>query len=143
MESPDDEVQVINRINDKMLELGLKKIQFEKVYSSGSIVPELLKNFKKNKAALIILGAGNQSESAFSPKTLEIVDKTNKTMIIVRNHRFSGVHARSFLYAIIPRLREIKILYRLYMDIMQIFYISKAKARRGKYDERFFDSKIS
>ena len=143
VESPDDEVQVINRINDKMLELGLKKIQFEKVYSSGSIVPELLKNFKKNKAALIILGAGNQSESAFSPKTLEIVDKTNKTMIIVRNHRFSGVHARSFLYAIIPRLREIKILYRLYMDIMQIFYISKAKARRGKYDERFFDSKIS
>ena len=112
VEDPDDEVGVVNKINEKMLELDLKKIQFEKVYTSGNIIPELLKNFKKDKSALLILGAGNQSESAFSPKTLEIVDKTNKSVIIVRNHRFSGVHARSFFSALIPRLREVKVLDR-------------------------------
>ena len=137
VEDPDDEVEVVNRINDKMLDLDLKKIQFEKVYGGGNIIPELLKNFKKDKSALLVLGAGNQSESAFSPKTLEIVDKTNKSVIIVRNHRFSGVHTRSFFFALIPRLREIKILYRLYMDLMQIFYSSRAKARKGRYDEKF------
>ena len=126
-----------------MLELDLKKIQFEKVYGSGNIIPELLKNFKKDKSALLVLGAGNQSESAFSPKTLEIVDKTNKSVIIVRNHRFSGVHARSFFFALIPRLREIKILYRLYVDIMQLCYFSRAKSRKTRYDERLFDSKLS
>ena len=137
VEDPDDEIEVVNRINDKMLDLDLKKIQFEKVYGGGNIIPELLKNFKKDKSALLVLGAGNQSESAFSPKTLEIVDKTNKSVIIVRNHRFSGVHTRSFFFALIPRLREIKILYRLYMDLMQIFYSSRAKARKGRYDEKF------
>jgi len=143
VEDPDDEVGVVNKINEKMLELDLKKIQFEKVYTSGNIIPELLKNFKKDKSALLILGAGNQSESAFSPKTLEIVDKTNKSVIIVRNHRFSGVHARSFFFALIPRLREVKVLYKLYMDMMQVFYTSRAKARKGRYDEKLFDSKHS
>ena len=143
VEDPDDEVGVVNKINEKMLELDLKKIQFEKVYTSGNIIPELLKNFKKDKSALLILGAGNQSESAFSPKTLEIVDKTNKSVIIVRNHRFSGVHARSFFSALIPRLREVKVLYKLYMDMMQVFYTSRAKARKGRYDEKLFDSKHS
>ena len=143
VEDPDDEIEVVNRINDKMLELDLKKIQFEKVYGGGNIIPELLKNFKKDKSALLVLGAGNQSESAFSPKTLEIVDKTNKSVIIVRNHRFSGVHARSFFFALIPRLREIKFLYRLYVEIMQLFYFSRAKSRKSRYDERFFDSKLS
>ena len=141
VEHPDDEVEVVNKINEKMLDLNLKKIQFEKVYGVGNIIPELLKNFKRDKSALLILGAGNQSESAFSPKALEIVDKTNKSVIIVRNHRFSGIHARSFFFALIPRLREIKVLYRLYMDLMQIFYRSRAKARKGRYDEKFFDSK--
>jgi len=139
VEDPDDEVVVVNRINEKMLDLNLKKIQFEKVYSSGSIIPELLKNFKKDKSALLVLGAGNQSESAFSPKTLEIVDKTNKSVIIVRNHRFSGVHTRSFFFALIPRLREIKFLYMLYVNIMQLFYFSRAKSRKARYDEKFFD----
>jgi hypothetical protein len=101
----------------------------------------LLKNFKKDKSAFLILGAGNQAEAAFSPKTLEIIDKTNKSVIVVRNHRFSGVHARSFFFALIPRLREIKILYRLYVDLMQVFYISKSKARGRRYDEKFFESK--
>ena len=143
VENPDDEVGVVNRINEKMLDLNLKKIQFEKVYSSGNIIPELLKNFKKDKSALLVLGAGNQSESAFSPKTLEIVDNTNKSVIIVRNHRFSGIHARSFVFALIPRLREIKFLYRLYVEIMQLFYFSRAKSRKARYDERFFDPKLS
>ena len=91
---------------------------------------------------MLVLGAGNQSESAFSPKTLEIIDNTNKSVIIVRNHRFSGIHARSFIFAITPRLREIKILYRFYVEIMQVFYKIISKSRKGRYDERFFDSSL-
>ena len=142
VEDPNDEVEIVNRINEKMLELGLEKIQFEKVYSTGNIIPHLLKNFKKDKSSMLILGAGNQSESAFSPKTLEILDSTNKSVIVVRNHRFSGIHARSFIFAITPRLREIKILYRLYVEIMQAFYTIVSKSRKGRYDERFFDSSL-
>jgi len=142
VEEPDDELQIINRINEKMFDIGLEKIQFEKVYSSGNIIQELLKNFKKDDSALLILGAGDQSESAFSPKTLQIVDSTSKSVIIIRNHRFSGIHARSFFSLILPRLREIKVIYRLYMTILQIFYSSRVKAKKGRYDERFFDAKL-
>ena len=142
VEEPDDELQIVNRINEKIFDIGLKKIQFEKVYSGGNIIQELLRNFKKDDSGMIILGAGNQSESAFSPKTLQIVDSTNKSVIVIRNHRFSGIHARSFFNVILPRLREIKIVYRLYMTIMQIFYSSKVRNRKGRYDERFFDAKL-
>ena len=142
VEEPDDELQIVNRINEKMFDIGLEKIQFEKVYSSGNIIQELLKNFKKDDSALLILGAGDQSESAFSPKTLQIVDSTSKSVIIIRNHRFSGIHARSFFSLILPRLREIKVIYRLYMTILQIFYSSRVKAKKGRYDERFFDAKL-
>jgi amino acid transporter len=142
VEEPDDELQIVNRINEKIFDIGLKKIQFEKVYSGGNIIQELLRNFKKDDSGMIILGAGNQSESAFSPKTLQIVDSTNKSVIVIRNHRFSGIHARSFFNVILPRLREVKLVYRLYMTIMQVFYSSKVKNRKGKYDERFFDAKL-
>ena len=53
VEDPKEETQIVNRINEKMFELELPKIQFEKVYSDSNIITELLDNFKKEKNALI------------------------------------------------------------------------------------------
>ena len=81
--------------------------------SNSNIISELLYNFKKEKNALLILGAGNQTDTAFSPKTLSILDKSGKSAIIVRNHRFSEVHARSFTNFIIPKIIQIKFILNL------------------------------
>ena len=88
IEDPKQETEIVNRINEKMFELELPKIQFEKVYSDSNIITELLKNFKKEKNALLILGAGNQTDTAFSPKTWSILDKSGESGIVFRNHIF-------------------------------------------------------
>ena len=142
VEEPEEELEIINKINEKMFDLNLSKVSFEKVYSDSKILPELLKNFKKDKTAILILGAGNQSDTAFSPKTLELLDKTNKSVIVVRNHRFSELHTRSFWNILSPYLRENKYLYRIYIEFMEIFYFARNKSRRGRYDERYFESKL-
>ena len=49
VENSKEETQIVNRINQKMFELELPKIQFEKVYSDSNIITELLSNFKKEK----------------------------------------------------------------------------------------------
>ena len=49
----------------------IRKIQFEKVYPKTKnmlISSELLKSYNKTKNGVLILGAGNQSDAAFSPK---------------------------------------------------------------------------
>ena len=143
VEDPEKELEIISRINEKMFDLNLSKIPFEKVYSDSQIIPELLKNFKKDKSAIIIIGAGNQSETAFSPKTLQLLDKTSKSVIVVRNHRFSGLHTRSFWNIISPYLRENKYIYRFYVEFLEVFYFTRSKSRRGRYDERYFDSKLN
>ena len=51
-QSPEIEVEIVNRINEVMFDLDLKKIQFEKVYPKTKnmlISSELLKNFNKVK----------------------------------------------------------------------------------------------
>ena len=116
------------------------KIQFEKVYSDSNIITELLKNFKKEKNALLVLGAGNQTETAFSPKTLSILDKTGKSAIIVRNHRFSEVHARSFANFILPRIIQVKFVYQIYVNLMQKIYSMKAKSRDERHDDDYFNA---
>ena len=63
VQQPDDELESLVKINEKMFDLKLSKVPFEKVYSDSYIIPELLKNFKKDKSAILILGAGNQSEN--------------------------------------------------------------------------------
>ena len=143
VEDPEKELDIISRINEKMFDLNLSKIPFEKVYSDSQIIPELLKNFKKDKSAIVIIGAGNQSETAFSPKTLQLLDKTSKSVIVVRNHRFSGLHTRSFWNIISPYLRENKYIYRFYVEFLEVFYFTRSKSRRGRYDERYFDSKLN
>ena len=142
VENPEEELEIIGKINEKMFDLNLVKVPFEKVYSDSQIIPELLKNFKKDKSAILIIGAGNQSENAFSPKTLQLLDKTSKSVIVVRNHRFSEVHTRSFWNIISPYLRENKYLYRIYIELMEAFYFTRNKSRRGRYDEKYFESKL-
>ena len=140
IEDPKQETEIVNRINEKMFELDLPKIQFEKVYSDSNIITELLKNFKKEKNALLILGAGNQTDTAFSPKTLSILDKSGKSAIVVRNHRFSEVHARSFANFIMPKIIQVKFIYQIYVNIMQKIYTMRAKSHKERDDDDYFNA---
>ena len=143
-QSPEVEVEIVNKINEVMFDLDLKKIQFEKVYPKTKnmiISSELLKNFNKVKTGVLILGAGNQADAAFSPKTLELADKSKKTVFIVRNHLFSEFHTRSFFNILLQIIKENKILYRIYIEILASISFIKSKQKLGRYDEEYFDSK--
>jgi APA family basic amino acid/polyamine antiporter len=142
VESPETELEIMNRINEMMFDLDMKKVFFEKVYpKSKNIAPSLLENFGKVKSEIIILGAGNQADQAFSPKTLEIVDKSKKSVFIIRDHRFSEFHARTFWKIISSRLRENRHIYRIYVDMVHLGYSLKARHAKERYDEEYFDSK--
>ena len=144
-QSPEAEVEIVNRINDVMFDIDLKKIQFEKVYPKTEnmlVSSELLKNFNKVKHGILVLGAGNQSDTAFSPKALELADKSKKTVFIVRNHLFSEFHARSFWNMFLQIVKENKLLYRVYIEILALISIIKSKQKVGRYDEEYFDSKF-
>ena len=144
-QSPEVEVEIVNRINEVMFDLDLKKIQFEKVYPKTQnmlVSSELLKNFNKVKHGILILGAGNQADTAFSPKALELADKSKKTVFIVRNHLFSEFHARSFWNMFLQIVKENKSLYRIYIEILALISIIKSKQKVGRYDEEYFDSKF-
>jgi hypothetical protein len=143
IESPETELEIMNRINEMMFDLDMKKVFFEKVYpKSKNVSPSLLENFDKAESEIIVLGAGNQADQAFSPKTLEIVDKTKKSIFVIRDHRFSEFHARTFWKVLSSRLRENRHIYRLYVDIMHLMYSLMAKRAKGRYDEEYFDSKL-
>ena len=144
-QSPEVEVNIVNRINEVMFDLDIKKIQFEKVYPKTKnmlVSSELLKNFNKVKHGILILGAGNQADTAFSPKALELADKSKKTVFIVRNHLFSEFHARSFWNMFLQIVKENKSLYRIYIEILALISIIKSKQKIGRYDEEYFDSKF-
>ncbi|NWJ21408.1 amino acid permease, partial [Marine Group I thaumarchaeote] len=143
-QSPAVEVEIVNKINEVMFDLDLKKIQFEKVYPKTKnmlVSSELLKNFNKVKTGVLILGAGNQADTAFSPKTLELADKSKKTVFIVRNHVFSEFHTRSFWNILLQIIKQNKLLYRIYIEILASIYLIKSKQKLGRYDEEYFDSK--
>jgi Ca2+/Na+ antiporter len=144
-QSPDVEVEIVNKINEVMFDLDLKKIQFEKVYPRTKnmlVSSELIKNFNKVKNGILILGAGNQADAAFSPKALELADRTTKTVLIVRNHLFSEFHTRSFFNLLLQVIKENKILYRIYIEILSSISSIKSKQKIGRYDEEYFDSKF-
>jgi amino acid transporter len=143
IEKPETEIEIMNRINEIMFDLDIKKIQFEKVYpKTKNIAPTLLESFSKLENETIILGAGNQADSAFSPKTLEVVDKTKKSLFVIRDHQFSEFHARRFWRIASSRMRENRHLYKIYVDIAHLGYSIKEKRSRGRYDEEYFDSKL-
>jgi len=144
-QSPEVEVEIVNRINEVMFDLDLKKIQFEKVYPKTKnmlVSSELLKNYNKVKHGILILGAGNQADTAFSPKALELADKSKKTVFIVRNHMFSEFHARSFWNMFLQIVKENKLLYRVYIEILALLSLIKSKQKIGRYDEEYFDTKF-
>jgi len=143
-QSPEAEVEITNKINEVMFDLDLKKIQFEKVYPKTKnmlISSELLKSYNKTKNGVLILGAGNQADTAFSPKALELADKSKKTVFIVRNHMFSEFHTRSFFNILLQIIKENKILYRTYIEILAGISFIKSKQTIGRYDEEYFESK--
>ncbi len=143
--SPEIETEIVNKINDMMFNLKIKKIQFEKVYPKTKnmlVSSELLKNFDRTKTGIVFLGAGNQADTAFSPKTLELVAKSKKTVIIVRNHMFSEFHSRSFWNVFTQILKQNKYLYRIYIEFLAFVYILKPKGKIGRYDEDYFESKL-
>jgi hypothetical protein len=143
--SPKIETEIVNKINDVMFSLDIKKIQFEEVEPKTKnmlVSSELLKNFGRTKTGIVILGAGNQADTAFSPKTLELADKSNKSTIIVRNHMFSEFHARSFWNVFIQILKQNKYLYRTYIECLAFVYMIKPKKKIEKYNEDYFESRL-
>ncbi len=143
IESPQTELEIMNRINEMMFDLEMKKIPFEKVYpKTKNVSLGLLENFDKIESEIIILGAGNQADQAFSPKTLDIVNKSKKSIFIVRDHRFSEFHARTFWRIMSSRLRENRHIYRFYVDIVHVGHRLQSRRTKEKYDEEYFHSKL-
>jgi len=137
IETPEEERDVLSRINEKMFDLDLKKVPVERVYPANpDITKDLLQNLNRDPE-IVIVGAGNQSESAFSPKTIEIVEKSLYSVFVVRDSRFSNIKARYFWHMIAPRLRENRLIYGVYL----YFYKMTSKKRVQK-DEDYFEPKI-
>jgi len=139
------ETEIVNKINEMMFNLDIMKIQFDPVYPKTEnmlVSSELLKNFNRTKTGTVILGAGNQADTAFSPKTLELASKSNKTVIIVRNHLFSEFHTRSFWNIFTQILKQNKYLYRMYIEILAFGYMIKPKKKIEMYDEDYIEPKL-
>ena len=144
-QSPEVEIDIINKINQNMFDLDLKKVQFEKVYPKTKnmlVSSELLQNFNQTKAGVIILGAGNQADTAFSPKTLSLASKSKKTVFVVRNHMFSEFHSRSFWNLLVQIIKQNRHIYRLYIEILGLMQSARSRQKIGRYDEEYFESKL-
>lgn len=136
--SPEEERDILARINEKMFDLDLKKVQVERVYPTNiDVVKDLLQNLNQ-EPEVVIVGAGNQSEQAFSPKTIEIVEKSRYSVFVVRDSRFSTIKARYFWHMIAPRLREIRFIYKTYSIFAGFF----RKKRGIVSDDEYFSSKL-
>ena len=85
--------------------------------------------------------AANQSDQAFSPKTLAIIEKSAYSVFVVRDSRFSNIRARYFWHVIAPRLRENKFIYNLYIETMKLMAFVGTK-KRPHYDEDYFAPKM-
>src|SRR5713226_6383685 len=121
-----------------MFDLDLRKVPVERVYpTSVDITNDLLQNLNQNPE-IVIVGAGNQADQAFSPKTIEIVEKSLYSVFVVRNSRLSSIKARYFWHMIAPRLMENRAIYKLYS---MGFNLLKSKRER-RSDEDYFAPKI-
>lgn len=137
VESPEEERDILSRINEKMFDLDLRKVPVERVYpTSSEITKDLLKNLNRDPE-IVIVGAGNQSEQAFSPTTMEIVEKSRYTVFVVRDSRFSSIKARYFWQIIAPRLKENRIIYKIYRNLYRL-----KPVKRTPSDEEYFSPKI-
>jgi len=134
-ETKEEEIEIQNKINEQMFDLDMKETRLERVTPlSNDVIPHLLVNFARDNSSLLILGAGNQSESAFSPKTLHILEISNKSAIIVRDSRLANIHTREIWNSITSRLRENTKLYRFYVNLIELSH-STRKHKRMLDDE--------
>src|SRR2546428_31770 len=125
VESPEEERDILSRINEKMFDLDLRKVPVERVYTTSlDITKDLLQNLNQ-KPEIVIVGAGNQADQAFSPKTIEIVEKSLYSVFVVRNSRLSSIKARYFWHMIAPRLMENKIIYKIYRMLLKLVTLRK------------------
>jgi basic amino acid/polyamine antiporter, APA family len=137
VESPEEERDILGKINEKMFDLDLKKVPVERIYpTSIDVTKDLLKNLNQDPEVAII-GAGNQPEQAFSPKTIEMVEKSRYSVFVVRNSRLSEIKARYFWHMIAPRLKENRFVYKIYRIALRLI-----KSRRRISDEEYFSPKI-
>ena len=144
-QSPEVEIEIVNKINECMFDLDIKKVQFENVYPKTDnmlVSSELLANFAQDKHGIVFLGAGNQADAAFSPKTLSLANRSKKTVIILRNHLFSEFHTRSVWGLLATRFKQNKHVYRIYVEILQLFYLIKSNKEIKRYYEDYFESKF-
>jgi amino acid transporter len=144
-QSPEVEIEIVNKINECMFDLDIKKVQFENVYPKTDnmlVSSELLANFDQDKHGIVFLGAGNQADAAFSPKTLSLANRSKKTVIILRNHLFSEFHTRSIWNLFVTRFKQNKHMYRIYVEILQLFYLIKSNKEIKRYYEDYFESKF-
>lgn len=140
VESPEEERDILGIINEKMFDLEMIKVPVERVYPQGkNIIQSLLQNFDSGKPEIIIVGAGNQSDQAFSPKIIEVIEKIPNTVFVIRDSRLSGIQARYFWNAVAPRLAENRFIYRIYMKTLQLIFFIKTKTHR---DKEYFDQKL-
>jgi APA family basic amino acid/polyamine antiporter len=138
--SHEKERDIMSKLNEKMFDLEIKKIPIQKIPSKKeTLMTDLVSYFANDAREMIFLGAGNQSESAFSPKTMEIISKTSKTVLVFRDSRLSSIQTRYFLDKIIPRLRENRHIYRIYLAFFKILQLFKS--RRQISDDEYFNSK--
>jgi hypothetical protein len=137
VESPEEERDILSRINEKMFDLDLRKVPVERVYpTSSEVIKDLLENLNKDPE-IVIVGAGNQSDQAFSPRTMEIVEKSRYSVFVVRDSRFSNIKARYFWQMIAPRLKENRIIYNIYRRFLKL-----QPRKKTPSDEEYFSSKI-
>jgi basic amino acid/polyamine antiporter, APA family len=137
VESPEEERDILGKINEKMFDLDLKKVPVERIYpTSIDVTKDLLENLNQDPEVAII-GAGNQPEQAFSPKTMEMVEKSRYSVFVVRDSRLSEIKARYFWHMIAPRLKENRFVYKIYSIALRLI-----KSRRRISDEEYFSPKI-
>ncbi|MGB9003558.1 MAG: amino acid permease [Nitrosotalea sp.] len=133
VESPEEERDILSRINEKMFDLDLKKVPVERIYSASmNITKDLLQNVNQ-EPGIVIVGAGNQPEQAFSPKTMEIVEKSRYSVFVIRDSRFSEIRARYFWHVIAPRLRENRFIYKLYRIVYSLVKSRKETTSHEDY----------
>jgi hypothetical protein len=142
VESPEEERDILGRINEMMFDLNLKKIPVERVYpTTEDITQDLLRNLNENPE-IVIVGAGNQSDQAFSPKTLAIVEQSSYSVFVVRDSRFSNIKARYFWHMIAPRLKENKFIYRMYIETTKFMAFMRTERKQPRSDEDYFAQKM-
>lgn len=138
--SHEKERDIMSKLNEKMFDLAIKKIPILKIPSKKeTLMNDLVSHFRNDTNEMIFLGAGNQSEQAFSPKTMEVISKTSKTVLVFRDSRLSSIQTRYFLDRIIPRIRENRYVYRNYLVFLKL--VHKYKSKKQESDEEYFNSK--